>query len=234
MLSLAIAPNVLGLCAGPKLHFNKDKKMSNILQPNSIPSADGLAQNPMLCVRAICCTFALSFLKFFYLQYLRCVGKQWLCPAYILPHFLTPEERVTPRNLLDSVECPMWGNNWTPAQPGSVGRHAFLFPKNLLSNINTVSKHDAQLVAIRSSINCTNLKKNNKNKNIMTKSKRENIFDWARFALTMILPLSVGASFNYLIDNFFWGAIFFVLSIVFFFVFIYVIHWFRDNWAVED
>lgn len=37
-----------GLCAGLLLHFNKDKKMSNVLQPNSIPSADGLAQNPLL------------------------------------------------------------------------------------------------------------------------------------------------------------------------------------------
>jgi hypothetical protein len=32
---------------------NKDKKMSNILQSNSIPSADGLAQNPMLNAVAV-------------------------------------------------------------------------------------------------------------------------------------------------------------------------------------
>lgn len=36
----------------------------------------------------------------------------------ILPRFFNaPDERVTPRNLNDSAECPMRGNNWTPADP---------------------------------------------------------------------------------------------------------------------
>jgi len=35
-----------GLCAGPELHSNKDKKMSNLIQPISIPSAGGLHKTP--------------------------------------------------------------------------------------------------------------------------------------------------------------------------------------------
>ena len=75
--------------------------------------------------------------KFFTTRYLRCVGKQWSCPAYILPLFFkTPDERVTPRNLLDSVECPMRGNNWTPARPdGGERPTSFLKSQNLLDNI---------------------------------------------------------------------------------------------------
>jgi len=34
----------------------------------------------------------------------------------ILPSFfIAPDERLTPRNRKDSAECPMLGNNWTPA-----------------------------------------------------------------------------------------------------------------------
>ena len=86
-----------------------------------------------------CCAFVLfyyfSIKNLFNSRYLRCVGKQWSCPAYILPLFFeTPDERVTPRNLLDSVECPMRGNNWTPARPDGVERHTF-FTLNLPSII---------------------------------------------------------------------------------------------------
>ena len=75
--------------------------------------------------------------KFFTTKYLRCVGKQWSCPAYILPLFFkTPDERVTPRNLSDSVECPMMGNNWTPARPdGGERPTSFLKSQKLLKNL---------------------------------------------------------------------------------------------------
>ena len=108
--------------------------MNNKEQNVEPTSVSGNGTKPIVVRSCFLLKFVLLILKFFYLQYLRSVGKQWLCPAYILPLFFkTPDERVTPRNLLDSVECPTRGNNWAPAQPDSVERHA-LFPYFLFSS----------------------------------------------------------------------------------------------------
>lgn len=107
------------------MKFNRNTKVQHL-------QGSHFFGNTLLCVRSF---FYLCNRKFFTSVYLRCVGKRWLCPAYILPLFFkTPDERVTPRKLKVSVECPMRGNNWTPAQPDGVERHTF-FPFNLLSII---------------------------------------------------------------------------------------------------
>jgi len=94
---------------------------------------------PLLVLCGVVRSLFISYIcnrKFFTTRYLRCVGKQWSCPAYILPFFFkTPDERVTPRNLFDSVECPMKGNNWTPARPdGGERPTSFLKSQNLFNS----------------------------------------------------------------------------------------------------
>ena len=82
------------------------------------------------------------------------MGHQWLRPDDICPCFLfnTVDKGWNARNTMCPVESPMQGNNWRPTQPDGGERPTFYFPKILLSNINAVSKHDAQRIgALRSS-----------------------------------------------------------------------------------
>ena len=89
--------------------------------------------------------FALLILKFFYLQYLRSQAPTWCESFGQAAHFYSsPDEQINTAKQYSS-EVPQEPFSGGSCTPDSVERHAFLFPKILLSNHKTLCRRMTQL-----------------------------------------------------------------------------------------
>lgn len=87
-----------------KENVKPEQKLNSEPEPSIIPPAPAIGNTNAVrsCFLLI---FALSTLKFFYLQYLRAVGQRLMCPADSLPCFLLT--RLTKAGMPET-QCVPW------------------------------------------------------------------------------------------------------------------------------